>query len=97
RIKIDYLKAGHHGSKTSSGNDLLKKAKPDIAFISAGVNNRYGHTNKETIRRYDNHQIQHMNTADYGMITWYYYPLKQNNKIKTFLKGELIENNRIKK
>lgn len=47
-FKVDFLKAGHHGSKTSTGNNWLKTIEPMIAFISAGVNNRYGHPNKET-------------------------------------------------
>ncbi|MFD1418230.1 DNA internalization-related competence protein ComEC/Rec2 [Companilactobacillus keshanensis] len=97
KIKIDYLKVGHHGSRTSSGDEFLKQISPKLALISAGVNNRYGHPNKETIQRLDKLHVSHMNTADYGMITWYYYPFMQQNKIKTFLKGEVIENKRIKK
>nr|WP_164508311.1 DNA internalization-related competence protein ComEC/Rec2 [Companilactobacillus kedongensis] len=97
KIKVDYLKVGHHGSKTSSGDEFLRQTSPKLALISAGVNNRYGHPNKETIQRLDKLHVPHMNTADYGMITWYYYPFMQQNKIKTFLKGEVIENNRIKK
>lgn len=85
-FKVDILKAGHHGSKTSTSNELLDKTKPDLALISAGINNRYGHPNKETIQRLDNHQVQHLNTADYGMITWYYFPFSNYHKLETFIR-----------
>ncbi|MQS52297.1 DNA internalization-related competence protein ComEC/Rec2 [Companilactobacillus mishanensis] len=88
---VDYLKAGHHGSKTASGDKLLEEIRPQWALISAGVNNRYGHPNKETIDRFDTHKIAHVNTADYGMITWYYFPFDQHTELKGYLKGELIE------
>jgi competence protein ComEC len=40
---VDVLKAGHHGSRTSTSFDLLSITKPEIAIISAGEENRYGH------------------------------------------------------
>lgn len=91
-FKVDMLKAGHHGSKTATSNELLDKTDPKLALISAGINNRYGHPNKETIDRLDKHHVQHLNTADYGMIIWYYFPFSNYQKLDTFLKGELIEN-----
>lgn len=96
-FQIDYLKLGHHGSKTATSNTLLEKTKPNLGFISAGVNNRYGHPNKETLERLQKHQVQYFNTAEYGMITWYYFSYNNEEKITTFLKGDLVENNRTKK
>ena len=46
---IDVLKAGHHGSKTSSSEDFIKEIDPKYSIISVGKNNRYGHPNKETL------------------------------------------------
>ena len=40
---IDVLKLGHHGSKTSSSREFLRATDPEIAIISAGVDNPYGH------------------------------------------------------
>ncbi len=40
---VDVLKAGHHGSRTSTSFELLSFLKPEIAIISAGEENRYDH------------------------------------------------------
>ena len=37
------LKVAHHGSKYASTDDFLKRVKPEIAIISCGEWNRYGH------------------------------------------------------
>ena len=97
KFKVDYLKVGHHGSKTATSDQLLKQVTPKIGFISAGVNNRYGHPNKETIQRLEDNHVQYFNTAEYGMISWYYNFWNDDEKLTTFLKGDLVENNRIKK
>ncbi|MFC3745396.1 ComEC/Rec2 family competence protein [Paenibacillus sp. GCM10012306] len=41
--QVDVLKAAHHGSKTSTGEDWLQFWQPVATVISAGVNNMYGH------------------------------------------------------
>ncbi len=43
------LKVAHHGSKTATSELLLEEAKPKIALISVGKNNRYGHPNGEVL------------------------------------------------
>lgn len=40
---IDVYKVGHHGSDTSSSEEFLEVIKPDIAVISCGEGNSYGH------------------------------------------------------
>ena len=47
---IEVLIAGHHGSKYSSSEQLLKEIRPDIAVISVGQNN-YGHPTDEAMAR----------------------------------------------
>ena len=54
---INVLKVGHHGSSTSSSEDFLKKINPQYSIISVGKNNRYGHPNKEVIKKLDNSKI----------------------------------------
>ena len=50
--KVDFLKVGHHGSKYSSTEKFLKALSPELALISCGENNRYGHPHQETINRW---------------------------------------------
>ena len=49
--EIDILKAGHHGSSTSSSAGFLKQIKPKIALISCGAGNSYGHPHQKAIER----------------------------------------------
>ncbi len=44
-LRADVLKVGHHGSRTSSSPAFLAAVDPDVAVISCGVRNRFGHPN----------------------------------------------------
>lgn len=46
---IDVLKVGHHGNKTSGVRTFINKINPKYSIISVGMNNRYGHPNKEVL------------------------------------------------
>ncbi len=48
---VSYLKVGHHGSRYSTSEELLKKCRPELSVISAGVNNSYGHPHAPTLER----------------------------------------------
>ena len=48
---LEVLIVGHHGSKYSTSRELLIKTQPDIAIISVGVDNQYGHPTKEVLER----------------------------------------------
>ena len=50
-LQFSILKAGHHGSRTSSGEALLTLVQPRLAFISCGKHNHYGHPSPETLAR----------------------------------------------
>lgn len=67
-LEVDILKVGHHGSKTSTSEELLEITTPSIAIISVGENNRYGHPNDEVIERLENQII--FRTDELGMITY---------------------------
>lgn len=45
------LKAGHHGSDTSSGEDFVRLVNPEKAILSVGADNKFGHPNLRVIRR----------------------------------------------
>jgi len=50
-VKSQILKIGHHGSKQSTSLAWLKRVSPQIAIISVGRNNSYGHPAVEVIKR----------------------------------------------
>ncbi len=45
-LKASLLKVGHHGSETSSSEQFLSFVKPNIAIISVGANNKFGHPSR---------------------------------------------------
>jgi len=51
-IQTDILKAGHHGSKTASGEELLKAAMPEKVIIQCGIDNKFNHPHEEALDRY---------------------------------------------
>ncbi|MBM0064289.1 DNA internalization-related competence protein ComEC/Rec2 [Alkalicoccobacillus gibsonii] len=52
-LRVDILKAGHHGSLTSSSEALLDHIMPKVVLISAGRNNRHGHPHPEIMSRFE--------------------------------------------
>ncbi|MCL1906155.1 MAG: MBL fold metallo-hydrolase, partial [Clostridiales bacterium] len=50
-LNADVLKAGHHGSRTSSGQKYLEAVAPKYVVISCGKGNTYGHPHAETTGR----------------------------------------------
>ena len=48
-LRADVLQVGHHGSSTSTGYLFLNSVLPEMAVISCGVNNKYGHPPEETL------------------------------------------------
>ncbi|MBE6618762.1 MAG: MBL fold metallo-hydrolase [Ruminococcaceae bacterium] len=50
-LSSDVLKVGHHGSYTSSTSEFLNAVSPEIAVISCGKGNSYGHPHTSTMNR----------------------------------------------
>lgn len=67
---VTIYKAGHHGSKYSSGEQLLSYIKPEYAVISAGKGNKYGHPNPEAISRLQTYSREILSTIEKGTITF---------------------------
>ena len=50
-LDVDVLKAGHHGSKTSTTQRLLNVVSPGAVVISVGADNKFGHPRSEVLER----------------------------------------------
>lgn len=50
-LKADVLKISHHGSNTSTSSKFLSYVQPQIAIISVGKNNSYGHPSSAVLSR----------------------------------------------
>ena len=48
---VTVLKTAHHGSRNATSREFLAQVKPQIAVISCGRNNRYGHPHEELLER----------------------------------------------
>lgn len=67
-LHSNVLKLGHHGSKHSTSDAWLKNVNPDIAIISAGLKNRYGHPHQEVIDKLNDTHIPYLSTYQKGTI-----------------------------
>lgn len=67
-IRSSILKAGHHGSKTSTSGIFVREIDPYVAIISAGKNNRYGHPNVEVLNILEKENVKILETAREGTI-----------------------------
>lgn len=68
QLRVDVLKAGHHGSKGSSHPAFLKQIQAKIALISAGEKNRYQHPHQETLERFKELKMVIFRTDQQGAI-----------------------------
>lgn len=62
------LKAGHHGSKTSTGDHWLRALRPNTVILSYGKKNRYGHPSKEVLKRLEEAKVRVFSTQKSGAI-----------------------------
>lgn len=65
---IDVLKVGHHGSRTSTSEDFIEQTKPEVAVISLGEGNSYGHPHKETMDLLNEYNVIIYRTDTQGTI-----------------------------
>lgn len=62
------LQVPHHGSRSSSSADFIAVAKPELAIVSAGWRNRFGHPRPEVMQRYAAAGVPVFNTAVDGAV-----------------------------
>lgn len=67
-LQAQILKAGHHGSDTSSTQNFVDAVKPEVVIISVGANNSYGHPSATVIERFKKAKAKLYATKDNGTI-----------------------------
>ncbi|HEU4940099.1 MAG TPA: MBL fold metallo-hydrolase, partial [Candidatus Eisenbacteria bacterium] len=65
---VDVVKAPHHGSRTSSGEDWVARLHPAVVLISCGEHNRFHHPNATVIGRYQRYDARVLRTDREGAI-----------------------------
>ncbi len=77
-IEVDILKLGHHGSRTSSSDEYIEATNADVAIISVGAENDYGHPHSEVVETLDKYNIETLRTDLNGNIVLYTDGYKYN-------------------
>ncbi len=70
-LKSTILKAGHHGSRTSSSEEYVREVSPEWMVMSSGKQNSYGHPHKETLDTFSLLKIPALDTCAMGRIIFY--------------------------
>jgi competence protein ComEC len=68
-LQARVLKVSHHGSKYASSADFLNRVKPEIAIVSCGAWNRYGHPSQAVLERLRAANVKLYRTDLQGEIT----------------------------
>ncbi|MFO0761351.1 MAG: DNA internalization-related competence protein ComEC/Rec2 [Byssovorax sp.] len=69
-LRADFLKVGHHGSRTSTSKAFLAAVAPSFATISSGVRNRFGHPHPRTLATLEAQGVPFSRTDRGGQIVW---------------------------
>ena len=68
-LDCDALKLGHHGSRTSTDEEVLRLASPEVAIASCGEGNSYGHPHDEVVELCEKEGVLLLRTDRDGSIT----------------------------
>lgn len=66
---IDVLKLSHHGSRTGTNEQLVRKLSPTYAVISYALDNSYGHPMQSVLNALHKHSVEIWGTGANGTIT----------------------------
>ncbi|MBU1500416.1 MBL fold metallo-hydrolase [Patescibacteria group bacterium] len=69
-LQSDVLKAGHHGSRSSTSKLWLAIVQPEVVVVSAGENNSYGHPHPEVLENVEKSGATLLSTVSEGTITY---------------------------
>jgi len=68
KLKADVLKAGHHGSDSSSSKDFLNLIRPKKTILSSGKYNKFGHPSFRVMKRLERIGSEIFRTDEIGDI-----------------------------
>lgn len=86
-VTADVLKVGHHGSRNANTKEFLEKVDPQIAVISCGKDNDYGHPHRETLKLLEQLDCEVYRTDRDQTVTVY----TDGEKLGVETGGEVIE------
>lgn len=66
---VDVLKVGHHGSRKSLDGQLIDRLDPEVALVSVGEGNRYGHPAPEVCALLEERGVRVLRTDQVGDVT----------------------------
>ena len=89
-IDADVLKVGHHGAGSASSSSFIKAVSPDIAVISVGEGNSYGHPHADTLAILNEVGANIYRTDEQGTIV---VTADQNKKITVDKKASTLKEN----
>ena len=67
-LSADVLKVAHHGSRYTTGMEFLRAVSPEVAVISCGAGNEYGHPHSALLQRLDYLEIKTYRTDQMGTV-----------------------------
>lgn len=70
-LSCDVYVVGHHGSSSSTSEELLEAASPRYAFLSVGAGNAYGHPTEQTMTALQQYGVALYRTDKQGEVTVY--------------------------
>ncbi len=68
-LRADIMQVPHHGSRTSSHPDLIRRVQPEVGIITAGSGNPYGHPHPRILATLAQHNVRVFRTDRHGAIT----------------------------
>ncbi|MFD1899834.1 ComEC/Rec2 family competence protein [Enterococcus termitis] len=87
-LKIDVLKAYHHGSRTSTDRSFIKQISPTDVVISCGRNNRFKHPHEEVLTTLEQEKVTIFRTDLAGMVYYEWTPWTKLSPAQTIIKHD---------
>jgi competence protein ComEC len=82
-LAADFLKVGHHGSRTSSSPEFLARVRPRFASLSSGIRNRFGHPHPEALANLSDAGARVLRLDRLGAVEWQSNGVEQ--RVRAFL------------